>query len=107
MGGADIGALGQRFGADHRQGDGLIPVVVVDFVTGLHLHTGSKGLVAPVLRLPDSPGGGFPLGLAGVHKGHIAAAVGVHLLPLFRGNTGVAVLGSHQKRLPEFISGHG
>ena len=82
MGGADIGTLGKGLGADHCQSNGLVPVIVVDFIAGLRFHAGSEGLEPPLLRLTDGPGGGFPLGLAGIHKGHVAAAVGVHFFPL-------------------------
>ena len=44
MGSTDIGTLAQGLGADHSQGDSLIPVVVVDLIAGLDLHAGSKGL---------------------------------------------------------------
>ncbi len=106
MGGADVGALAQRLSADDGQGDGLIPVIVVDLVAGLCFHTGGKGLEAQAFRLCHGPGGGFPLGLAGVHKGHVALAVIVHGDPVLGVYPGVAVLGGRQQGLPEFFCGH-
>ena len=106
MGGADVDALGKRLGANHCQSDGFIPVVIVDLVTGLDIHAGDKGAVAPLFCFPHSPGGSFPLGLAGIDKGHVAFAVGFHFFTLLGSQLTQAVLGLHQQRFPEFFSRH-
>ena len=106
VGGADVRALAQRPGADDSQSDGLIAVVVVDFVAGLGFHAGGEGLVAQLFGLPDSPGGGLPLGLAFAHERHVALSVAFHFIPLAVGEPGVAVLGRRQQGIAQFFCGH-
>ena len=107
MGGADIGALCQRLGADDGQSDGLIPIVVVNFVAGLCIHAGDKGLEAALFRLGNGPGSCFTLGLAVVHESHVIPAIRIHFFALRRADTGKTVLGGGKQGLAQFISGHG
>ena len=99
MGGADVGAVVQALRAHDSQNAALAPVVVVDLVAGVQLHAGNQGLEAVGFGSGGGPCGGFPLGLAGIHKCGIALAVALHLRPLLGGQLGVSVFGRSQQAL--------
>ena len=106
VGSADVGAICQRLSADDSQSDGLITVIVVDFITGLGFHAGGEGLEAILLSLSDGPCGSFALGLALVHESHVALAVSIHLFTLLGGDTGVAVLVGGKQGSAQFFGSH-
>ena len=106
VGSADVGTLSQALGTHHGDHKALATVVHVNLVAGLDLHTGDSRLEAVLLGLSGSPRGGFPLGLAGIHKSSVALAIGFHFGTVLIRQTCVAVLGAAQQRFAEFIYVH-
>ena len=100
---ADISAICQTLAADNGQQNALVPVVVVDLVTGLQIHTGFQLLKAVCLSGLYCPGSCLPFGLAGIHKGCVALAITFHFSSLLFGQAVVAVLGSKQQLLFQFF----
>ena len=106
MGSTDIGALCQRFGAHNGNQEALAPVVQIDLIAGFYLHTGHRGPKAPCFRLPGSPGSGFPLRLAGIHKSGIALAVVFHFLTLLTCQLQKSIPGAAEQGFTQFFSSH-
>ncbi len=82
MGSRDLGALLQRASADAGQHHRLAPVAAVDLVAGGQGLPPLIGAVAGLLRQADHLRSTQPLGLAGVQKGLVVGAVGLHVRPL-------------------------
>ena len=102
----DIATLTGGIVISEEKGNSLAAAVIVDLIAGGNGHAGCERLEAKLLCFGHGPGSGFPLGLAGIHKGHVTLGIGVHFFLLLRSDTGKAVLGSCQQRFAQFFSGH-
>ena len=107
MGGSDLHTLIQALAADDCQQQHLTPVILIDLIAGLQLHTPDVGLEALGLRLSDTLYHAFPLGLAGIQKRLVALAVGVHSRPLALRHPIIAVLGLAEDLFLPFLVIHG
>ena len=100
VGRPDDGPLVQPLPADHRQEEGLAPVVAIDLVPGLELLPPDQGAEAGGLGLGDGVVHALPLDLPGVQEGLVPLAVGLDLLLLPGRQAVVAVLGGEEELLP-------
>ena len=105
MGRADDGPLVQPLLANHRQEQGLAPVVPVYLIPGLQLLAPDQGAEAGGLGLDDGVVHALPLGLAGVQEGFVALAVGLYLLPFASRQTVIPVFGGEKEFLPQLLGG--
>ena len=103
-GGVDVGRpdhrpLVQALLADHRQQEGLAPVVPVHLVPGPEFLPPDQGAEPGGFRQADGIVHALPLGLALIQKGLIAGAIGLDVLLLPRGQTVITVGGSERRGL--------
>ena len=100
--GIDVGRpdhrpLVQALLADHRQQEGLAPVVPVHLVPGPEFLPPDQGAEPGGFRQADGIVHALPLGLALIQKGLIAGAIGLDVLLLPRGQTVITVGGREEE----------
>ena len=105
VGRADVDALAEGPGADHRQHQGFAPVHPVKLVAGIHRHAPGEGLEALGLGQAHRLIHALPLRLAGIQEFLVIAAVGVHIRLVLGAESVISVLGLIEQRLPAQLAG--
>ena len=92
VGGTDVHALVQRFGAHDRQHDSLVSVDPIDLIPWFQGFPSVIGAVATGFRQLDGITDGLPFGTALVQKSLVIFTVGVHRRLLLRRQAAIAIL---------------